>query len=180
MAKPELKQPIFLSGMMGSGKSTVGQTLAVELNVTFQDLDDLIEEEAGMVIPEIFTKKGEPAFRELERKILIAESQKTDGVLALGGGSLQNQRIVDHLKIYGWLIFLEVPLSVIYDRISGDQNRPMLDGSNGFHKLETLLNERRPLYRQAHITIQAGSDTPEDLTQKIIKKLTMYDGFRRR
>lgn len=166
--------------MMGSGKSTTGRILARKLDVSFQDLDEMIEKEEGMSIPEIFSTKGEPYFRELERKILISESQKSSGVMALGGGSLQNQRIVDHLKIYGWLIFLKVPLSVIYDRISGDKKRPMLSGENGLHKLRLLLDERTGLYRQAHITLQADNKNPDILADTIIKKLTMYNGFHRR
>jgi len=187
MDKLTLKKPIFLCGMMGSGKSTVGRELADRLQVPFCDLDEMIVDKAGMSIPEIFEEQGESGFRELERKILIRESQYINGVMALGGGSLQSQHIIDHLKIYGWLIFLDVPQSVILARISGDSNRPMLkaddyerDDNAGLKKIDALFNERLPLYRQAEITIQAGDRTAGDIAHELIKKLTLYDGFNRR
>lgn len=187
MDEVKLKQPIFLCGMMGSGKSTAGRTLADLLGVAFIDLDELIVEKAGMTIPEIFEKEGESAFREMERKILIRESQYFKGVMALGGGSLQNQHIVDHLKIYGWLVFLDVPLSVISDRISGDSNRPMLKGENpdrgqskADDKIQHLLKQRRPLYEQAEITIHAGDQSADDVAHELIKRIKLYDGFNRR
>ena len=189
MDKLTLKQPIFLCGMMGSGKSTVGRKLAEELDVPFEDLDEIIVEKAGITIPEIFEDHGEAEFRKLERKILIRESQYFKGVMALGGGSLQNQHIIDHLKIYGLLVFLDVPQSVISQRISGDSNRPMLasgDPSENPDKdaerthIQRLMDERRPYYQQAEITIPAGERTAEEIANELIKKLTLYDGFNRR
>lgn len=187
MDKITLRKPIFLCGMMGSGKSTVGRKLAAELNVPFCDLDVLIIEKTGLSIPEIFEQKGESGFRSQERSLLIRESQYFKGVMALGGGSLQNQHIVDHLKIYGWLIFLDVPHSVISKRVAGDANRPMLktgstkqEETNGRLKIETLLKQRLPLYRQAEITVSADDRPADEIVHEIIKKLTLYDGFNRR
>jgi len=181
----KLKQPLFMCGMMGSGKSTVGKQLADRLGAPFKDLDSMIEDEAGMIIPEIFSHHGEQWFRDLERKILIRESQTFSGVMALGGGSLHNQWIVDHLKIYGWLIFLRVPLSVILTRVSQNINRPMLkrnsdEDASKREKLSVLLDERLPLYKQAQITIDAGDQDPGSVSEEIIKKLKLYDGFNRR
>src|SRR6056297_3478926 len=168
MDKIKLKKPVFLCGMMGSGKSTVGRALANRLEVPFCDLDELIVEETGMTIPEIFKEEGESKFREIERKILIRESQYFKGVMALGGGSLQNQHMIDHLKIYGWLIFLDVPQSVISQRISGDSNRPMLAADDPSEnpdedavrtRIQRLMDERRAYYQQSEITITAGDRT---------------------
>lgn len=185
MDKLTLKQPIFLCGMMGSGKTTVGRILANRLEVPFCDLDELIVDEKEMTIPEIFEEEGESKFREIERKILVRESQYFKGVMALGGGSLQNQHIIDHLKIYGWLIFLDVPQSVISERIKGDSNRPMLnDKESASHeaesKIQRLMAERRPLYEQAEITLQTGEKSAEEIADELIKKLRLYDGFNRR
>jgi shikimate kinase len=167
--------------MMGSGKSTVGRELAAQLDVPFSDLDDLIVQQAGMSIPDIFEKYGEPEFRKLERSLLVRKSQYFEGVMALGGGSLQNQHIVDHLKIYGWLVFLDVPQSVISDRISGDVNRPILNAGQAENsKIESLLKERLPFYQQSEITIDAGDRATDDIARELIKKLTLYDGFNRR
>lgn len=184
MKKPKLKQPLFLCGMMGSGKSTVGKELANRLEAPFLDLDELIEQEADMKIPTIFSEKGEEWFRSLERKLLIRESQRFDGVMALGGGSLQNQRMVDHLKVYGWLIFLNVPKSVILDRLSSSQNRPKLKGNNAGSEqlnqtISALLKQRLPLYSQAEITIDTGSATPPEIAETILNRLKIYDGYNR-
>ncbi len=185
MENLKLKQPIFLCGMMGSGKTTVGMTIAERLGVPFSDLDSMIVEEAGMSIPQIFDQKGENWFRQLEQKILVRESQDFKGVMALGGGALQNQQIVDHLKIYGWLIFLKVPESVILDRVAGDQNRPLLNKPSEIKKqpvdmITRLVEQRLPFYNQAQITIDAGHSSPTLIADTILKKIKIYDGFSRR
>ncbi|MFO7847281.1 MAG: shikimate kinase [Balneolaceae bacterium] len=181
MEKLTLKKPLFLCGMMGSGKSTIGQILAEKLHVPFHDLDEMIEDEAGISIPEIFERDGEQRFRKLERNVLIRESQKIKGVMALGGGSLQHQRIIDHLKIYGWLVFLDVDQSVLLKRLQGDSGRPMLkqndEDGTADQNFQKLLQERRPLYEQAEITIQASRQTPAELADSIINKLLIYDAI---
>lgn len=167
--------------MMGSGKSTVGRSLAEKLTVSFHDLDNMIEEETGMTIPDIFSSQGEEYFRKLERSILIRESQRVEGVMALGGGSLQNQHIVDHLKVCGWLVFLDVDPSVLLKRVGGDSGRPMLKKSGpedrAGENFRALLEERRPLYEQAEITVFASELEPAGVADKIINKLAIYDGL---
>lgn len=182
MVNLKLKQPLFLCGMMGSGKTTVGMTIAKRLSVPFSDLDSLIIDEAGMNIPQIFDLKDENWFRQLEQKILVRESQNFKGVMALGGGALQNQQIVDHLKIYGWLIFLKVPESVILDRVAGDLNRPLLSNTQESKvqlsdKITELIEQRLPFYNQAQITIDAGHSSPNLIADTILKKIKIYDGF---
>src|SRR5690625_5362958 len=100
-------QPIFLCGMMGAGKSTIGPRLADLMEKPFADLDQIIEETEKMTIPAIFEKKGESWFRKRERELLIQTAREFNGVLALGGGSLQNQELTDQLKMYGWLVYLD-------------------------------------------------------------------------
>lgn len=185
MENLKLKQPLFLCGMMGSGKTTVGKTIAERLGVPFSDLDSMIADEAGMGIPQIFEKKGEKWFRQLEQKILVRESQNFKGVMALGGGSLQNQPIVDHLKLYGWLIFLKVHESVISDRVAGDLNRPLLSNAKESKELPgkmitRLIEQRLPFYIQAQITVDAGKSSPDLIADNILKKININDGFSRR
>src|SRR6056297_3585119 len=98
----QIKQPIFLCGMMGAGKSTVGRPLAKKLQVPFFDLDQMIEDHEELTIPEIFEVKGEQIFRAIERKLIISQTDDMQGVMALGGGALQNQHLVDHIKLNGW------------------------------------------------------------------------------
>lgn len=170
-----LSKPVFLCGMMGSGKSTVGKRLAAKLNVSFTDLDKVIVEHEGMSIHEIFSKKGEDYFRETERNLLIQESKHMSGVIALGGGSLQNQQVVDHLKIYGLLVFLKVPQSVLLKRLKSGRNRPMLSKTNIEQKIDQLLKERNPFYEQADITITIGTESHNQVVNNLLKKLSVYE-----
>ncbi len=175
------KQPVFICGMMGSGKSTVGKILAEKLNVPFQDLDSLIAEEAGMSIPEIFEEKGETRFRSIERHLLMKESQTSKGILALGGGSLQNQQIVDQLKASGQLVFLKVSQSVLLERLSSEQHRPLLKDSKSSRrdlqkKISQLIDERLPFYTQAQIILETDGKTPQKIAEELTQKLKDYEG----
>ncbi len=171
---------IFLSGFMGTGKSTIGRILADKLECSFMDLDDYVEEKAGKSIPEIFEESGEKGFRELERQVLMEVCRDFEGVVALGGGSLQNQHLVDHLKLNGILVFLKTPFPIILDRICKDVNRPLLLDEEGNPKdreklrreLNTLYEQRLPLYEQATIILKTvGDKTPEQEAEILIKKI---------
>lgn len=178
---------IFLCGFMGAGKSTIGRRLAEELEVPFADLDTIIEDAAGKSIPDIFEDEGEEQFRELERKHLLKTIRNFKGVLALGGGALQNQHLVDHIKINGLLIFIETPFSVIFERITGQKHRPLLLKEDGALKekdklqkeLKTLYQQRLPRYRQAELTIQTKNqssveETVAALARKIEHHVSHY------
>jgi shikimate kinase len=175
-----LPERIFLSGFMGAGKSTLGRILAQKLERPFEDLDDKIEEKAGKSIPNIFDKSGEAGFRTVERRAIMDVIRNDEGIIALGGGSLQNQHLLDHIKLNGLLVFIETPISVILDRISGDSNRPLLVDEDGNSKskemlrqeLQALYDDRLPLYEQAVIKItDDGSGSPEDLVEMLLKKI---------
>jgi shikimate kinase len=173
------KQPVFLCGMMGSGKSTVGRILAKQLSLPFHDLDEIIERVAGISIPDIFKNRGEEGFRKLEKKCLLEVVKEAEGVIALGGGALQNQMIVDHIKLYGWLVFIRTPIITIVERLHQKDGRPMVDSKNRKaleDRISELLAERLPFYEQAPISIQTGDQTPEEAAKEIIKKLAVYEG----
>ncbi|MFH5832831.1 shikimate kinase [Halalkalibaculum sp. DA384] len=171
---------LFLCGFMGTGKSTLGRTLAEKLELPFADLDTRIEKQAGKPIPKIFEEEGEQRFRSLERKQLLDTIRNYEGVLALGGGALHNQHLVDHIKINGLLIFIETPFSVILDRIMQHDNRPLLLNEDGTVKdravleeeLSELYNQRLKYYRQAEITIRNDNETSiEDTAAALVKKI---------
>ena len=181
-----LPERLFLSGFMGTGKSTIGRELARELELSFADLDTMIEEEAGKPIPDIFEQQGEEAFRRLEKEMLLRAIREYEGVLSLGGGALHNQHVVDHLKINGLLIFIETPFSVILDRILQHDNRPLLLDEDGKMKdrevledeLKQLYEQRLPLYRQAEITLQTDNQSSvEEATAALIKKIRNHVAF---
>lgn len=176
----KLPDRIFLTGFMGAGKSIIGRQLAGRLELPFLDLDDKIIQKAGRSIPEIFDELGEPEFRSIEKEAVLEITRKFKGVVALGGGSLQNQHLVDHIKLSGLLIFIETPVSVILDRIMENKDRPLLLDENGNQKdeetlrrqMKTLYEERLPFYEQAVIRIiNDGSKSPEQVVEKLLKKI---------
>jgi len=174
----QIKQPIFLCGMMGAGKSTVGRPLAKKLQVPFFDLDQMIEDHEELTIPEIFEVKGEQIFRAIERKLIISQTDDMQGVMALGGGALQNQHLVDHIKLNGWLVYLEPPLDTILERLQNSSGRPMISDADHTElkkRIRTLLQERTPFYNQAHITVKTATLAPEEIADSIIKKLSFYE-----
>lgn len=175
-----LPDRIFICGFMGAGKSVIGQKLANQLELSFLDLDDAIEEKSRRTIKEIFKKSGEAEFRLIERHTLLEAAREFKGVVALGGGSLQNQHMVDHIKLNGLLVFIETPVSVILDRLSKDEDRPLLLDKDGNRKdrdtqqeeLEALYAERLPLYEQAVIrVVNDGSQSPGQLVKVLLKKI---------
>ncbi len=172
------RQPVFLCGMMGSGKSTIGKALATELNVPFTDLDLLIEKHEERTIPEIFELEGEAAFRKIEQQLLIKHVQDIEGVLSLGGGSLQNQQVTDHVKLHGWLIFINAPRPVLLNRLKRSDKRPMLTSSQEENRsdiIDRLMKQRLPYYSQAHITVNSGGMKKKEIIDTIIQKLKMYE-----
>jgi shikimate kinase len=169
---------IFLCGMMGSGKSTVGRILANKLDIPFIDVDEEIEKSSKMKISEIFAGKGEKSFRKIEREHVFKAAASDEGVVALGGGALQNQKIIDYLKLKGLLIFLDASLSVLLNRVKNDNTRPILqntDGSETADRLKKLLQERGDFYRQSQITVDAGSEPSDAVADTILKKIEMYE-----
>ncbi|PWN06231.1 shikimate kinase [Rhodohalobacter mucosus] len=175
-----IKQAVFLCGMMGSGKTTVGKELAKLLNVSFHDLDRLIEQRTGNSIPEIFKTEGEEAFRKIERETILDVTASLSGVIALGGGSLQNQHLTDHIKLNGWLVFIQTPIDDIAERLHRKDGRPMIaensaEKSDLFDKISSLMEQRIPYYSQAHLTIKTGDLTPPKIAAVIVDKLAFYE-----
>jgi len=175
----DLKQkPVFICGMMGAGKSAVGKALAEHLDVPFSDLDDLIEESVGLTIPDIFEQHGENYFREIERELLKKNAKTVTGVMALGGGSLQNQQLVNELKSHGWLIFLNPSRQILLERLIKSDLRPMLKKLKEKEleqRIKNLLDERLPMYRQAHFSVKPGSGPMSEAVDQIIKKFEQYE-----
>jgi shikimate kinase len=158
---------IVLVGFMGAGKSTVGRILARKLGVPFIDSDLVIEESAGRPIRQIFAEDGEPAFRDLEHKIIAELLDGTDSVLALGGGAVQRADTRDLLKDVP-VVYLRVSYAEAMRRVGGDQGRPMLARPD----VALLHAERDPLYAEAAtVTIDAGTSPPEAIARDILTLL---------
>jgi shikimate kinase len=152
---------IYLIGMMGSGKTTVGKYLAESLNYRFIDTDQTIEAIAKQPIPAIFEQSGEASFRELETQVLGELSVYTRTVIATGGGIVQEQMNWSYLQ-HGLVVWLDVDLETLRQRVAEDQNRPLAD------KLESLLATRRPFYAQADLQVSPQLDqSPQAVAAQI-------------
>ncbi len=155
---------IYLIGMMGSGKTTVGKHLAQELNYRFIDSDQTIEAIAKQKISTIFEQDGEAYFRELETKVLAELSVYTRSIISTGGGIIQQQINWSYLR-QGLVIWLDVDLEILTKRVAQDTTRPLAN------KLESLLVTRRPLYAQADIRISVKPEQSAKEVSAQIKEL---------
>ena len=155
---------IFLIGLPSSGKSTLGKKLARILNYRFVDMDKLIEKDQQMTIPEIFTQKGEPYFREVESRILKNTLENRRVVIATGGGAPCFFDNMDFIKRSGVSIFLDVHHSELAKRIQnhGKDDRPLLSGATSLEKeLEQKYLQRLPYYSRADYTVSGDSDASQ-------------------
>jgi shikimate kinase len=160
---------IYLVGFMGSGKSTVGKILAEKLNMNFIDIDKLIEEKEGMKIKDIFGQRGESYFRELERKQMKAIVNQEGLVVSTGGGLGANLDNINLMKKNGDVIWLDVSLNTVLDRLKNDQDRPLL--KQPIEKIKQLFEERKNVYRLANIRINADKKTPSQIVEEILIKI---------
>lgn len=139
---------IYLVGLMGAGKTTIGRMLAKHLQKAFYDSDQEIERRTGVNIPLIFELEGEDGFRKREA-LVIDELTKLDNiVLATGGGVVLLKKNRDALKHNGMVIYLRANVRELWHRTRNDKNRPLLQGPNPHEKLKQLFNERDPLYKE--------------------------------
>lgn len=162
---------IFLVGMMGAGKTSVGKVLARQLGYRFSDTDVLIEKVAGRSINEIFATEGEDYFRELEAKILEEISAYTQCAIATGGGIILKQMNWSYLR-QGAIVWLDVPVDTIVRRLARDKTRPLLKEGDLAQKLTSLLEARRSLYAQADLHIEIESkQTPEEIASQICDRI---------
>lgn len=162
---------VFLIGMMGSGKSAVGEVLARRLGYRFFDADIVWERVAQMSIAEFFAQEGESAFRDLESQILGELAAQTRSVIATGGGAVLRRQNWSYLR-HGLIVWLSAPTALLAERLQGDETRPLLKTEDLETKLKTLLEEREALYKEADLMIQVTAAlSPEDVTDQILGAL---------
>jgi shikimate kinase len=168
-----LPKNIFLVGLMGAGKTSVGRMLARRLNKTFYDSDHEIERGTGVRIPLIFDIEGESGFRERESKLLADLVKQENIVLATGGGAVisdANRRV---LTAHGTVVYLRASAKDLWHRTRHDKNRPLLQTENPMAKLQELFTQRDPLYREiADIVIDTGSQSLTSLVHQLELKLS--------
>jgi shikimate kinase len=159
---------IVLVGMMGAGKSSVGRRLAARLGVPFVDADSEIEDAAGMSIPEIFAKHGEPYFRAGEARVIARLLDGGPQVLATGGGAVMNQQTRDLVHIKGISVWLKADLDVLLRRTRRRVDRPLAD------RIKELLPKREPVYAQSDIIMQSRDEPHEMIVEEIITAVAKH------
>jgi shikimate kinase len=167
-----MKNKIFLIGLPGSGKTTLGQQLAARLNYPFIDLDKAIEQRAGLTIEAIFNNHGEPHFRAMETQELNMQiSTQATFVMATGGGAPCFGDNILQMKNAGTVLFLDVPTRTIANRIQLETGkRPLLKYETPDSlkdRIEFLRSHRISFYRQAHITLSGDALTAQDAHERI-------------
>lgn len=172
---------IFLVGLMGAGKTTIGRLLARKLNRRFVDADHEIEARTGATIPWIFEIEGEACFRRREADVIRDLSAQQGLVLATGGGAVLNPVSRALLAERGTVIYLRASIGSILQRTAHDKNRPLLQTADPRGKLEQLWTERDPLYREiADLVIDTGRPNVQSMVQTILDQLAAQENARAR
>jgi len=167
---PETEFPgnIFLVGLMGAGKTSVGRLLAKRFGKTFYDSDHEIERRTGVRIPVIFEIEGEAGFRAREAGVLGEIVLHEDIVLATGGGAILREDNRRALKEHGTVVYLRASPFDLWQRTRHDRSRPLLQTPDPRRKLEELFNDRDPLYREiASVTVETGSQSLRKLANQL-------------
>ena len=156
---------IVLVGMMGAGKSSIGRRLASRLGISFIDADTEIESAAGMTIPEIFEKHGEPYFRAGEARVIARLLDNGPQVLATGGGAVMDPQTRALIGQKGISIWLKADIDVLLKRTKRRNDRPLVE------KIKDLLPAREPIYAQADIIIQSRDEPHDAIIDEIMGEL---------
>lgn len=166
---------IVLTGFMGTGKTTVGKTLAEWVTFDFADMDSIIEQEAGKTIPEIFAEKGEEGFRQLERATAQRLAKGSKQVIATGGGTVKTPQNMEALRETGIIVCLTASVDTILQRTEAQGQRPLLDAAGEDRKaaVEKLLAERDSLYKDADYIIETDGKTPDEVAGEIFSRFEM-------
>ena len=162
------KKNLILVGMMGSGKSTLGSLISKKLNLKFIDIDNILENEAKMKISEIFKKKGEVFFRNLEEKITLKILRLNNNVISLGGGSFLNEKIREEVLINNFSFWLNCDAKTLLKRIKKNKNRPVASNLNDNEILE-LIEKRKKIYSKAQFKINCHKLKKTEIVEKILK-----------
>lgn len=164
-----MERNIVLTGFMGSGKTSVGKRLSMELKREFIDMDDFIVTKEGMSVNEIFKTRGEAYFREQERELCSRFSVPKSKIIATGGGVIKNDENMKNLKSGGIVFYFKsTPARIAYN-LRFDNSRPLLAGDNKEEKIKSLMLEREPLYEKYADIIIDVSNIDIDATIESIK-----------
>lgn len=166
------QRPIYLVGMMGAGKTTIGRALARKLGWEFIDLDHELESRCGVRVSIIFDIEGEQGFRKRESTLLDECTRRPGIVLATGGGAVLDPENRRHLRERGVVVYLRASIDELFRRVERDRNRPLLQTDNPRQRLQDLLEQREPLYEEvADLVFDTGNMPISQTTRVLIKAL---------
>ena len=164
-----LKEHIFLIGFMGCGKSTNAACLAEMTGAKQVEMDQMIVENEGMAIADIFKEKGEAYFRELETDLIKSFAGVEPTVISCGGGAVLKEENVRLMKESGKIVLLTAEPETIYERVKDSTERPVLNGNMNVGYIEELMEKRRPKYEAAaDVTIATDGKTSEEICEEIL------------
>lgn len=165
------KKNIYLIGLMGAGKTTIGRLLAKSLGLPFYDSDKAIEDVTGVDITTIFEFEGEQGFRLRESKMINELTELEEIVLATGGGVILDEQNTARLKDNGFVVYLQCSIDRILDRTSRNSQRPLLNVENPREKIQALIDEREALYLScADFVIDSGQMQSKAAVKEILKE----------
>jgi len=159
---------LALIGFMGTGKSSTGRWIALQMHYDFVDTDDLIEKRAGKPITKIFAEDGEPAFRELERQIVGELATRNRTVIATGGGLGADEENLASLKRHALVVCLWATPEGVWRRVNSQAHRPLLNDPDPMGRIRTLLAQRTPVYRQADVLVNTEFRSVREVAQHVM------------
>lgn len=166
---------IVLVGMMGAGKTYIGNKLSKLLaHFDYVDTDKKIEENAELTIPEIFEQYSEKYFRELETNVIKEFSQYKNQIISIGGGAFENPENIEALKENGLIFYLKAPAKELFKRVEGKTHRPLLNKDFSLKTIETLLKKREKNYLKANFVIDTNQKQAYTILDDILREYENY------
>jgi len=169
-----VKKNLVLLGMMAVGKTTLGKIVAKKQGLKFIDIDATIEKKNSMTIKEIFKKKGEKFFRIEEEKEVLKSLEKSNCIIALGGGAFMNKTLRENILKNAISIWLNIDIKTLNKRVKWNQKRPLLKEKNNQKKLTELYAERKDIYKLANHKIACDKLSKKNIAEKIIALYEKY------
>ncbi|MGA3398316.1 MAG: 3-dehydroquinate synthase [Acetobacteraceae bacterium] len=170
---------IVLVGLMGAGKTSIGRRLAARLGLPFRDADAEIELAAGCTVPELFSRYGERAFRDGERRVIRRLLAGDPLVLAFGGGAFMDPETRAAARADAVSVWLRCPLHTLVRRVSGRDHRPLLADGDPTDILQRLIDQRYPIYAEADVIVDCGDESPDSTTSQVLDALLAWQPPRR-
>jgi shikimate kinase len=170
---------IVLVGLMGAGKSTIGRRLAQKLDLAFVDADAEIEQAAGKSVQDIFRDHGEVSFREGERRVIARLLESGPQVLATGGGAFMTEETRNNISRRGIAVWLKADIALLMKRVRRRDNRPLLKADNPEEVMQTLIEQRYPVYSQADIIVESRDVPHSSIVSDVIRALAAYQRARK-